>query len=246
MTLWCFGDSYITSKNNNWTSEIATYLECDEKNFGICGSSLEFMYSMFDQATFDDNDYVIIVLTEINRRYFFPQYPDVSTPTLPDSVLSKVSRLERKAMNQYFIHLNNDSVHKANLKNFLYHVQYVTERKNLTTIVFNCFSDYEFINNTNYPNLVLVPGTLFSISAGEIENSPWFYQKFGNMDIRANHLCLTNHRILADKVINYYKTQTPIVLDGFVTDIITDNNYRDLIFQEAELSLEILKFVDLR
>ena len=242
MTLWCFGDSYAsTYDDTNWTSQVAQYLKCEQKNFALAATSLEYMYSTFDDAEFETNDHLIIALTDIHRTYFFKEQPQASMPPqiMSPSFLKLLSSEKKFALNQYYMYLTDNAlVRENNLKNFLYRVQYVTEKKNLTTIVFNCFYEYDFINADNYPNLVLVPGLLESINSLEVSGTGRFFKYTSEIgtDLRANHMCQSNHNILASKVIDYYNSNTTIILDNFVKHLITDENYKDPLFQDKEFS----------
>lgn len=235
MTLWCFGDSYvdphINSSNPVWTAMIGEKLNCSVQNLGMCATSLDYTYMCFDSADIQDNDFVIIVLTDLHRRFFFLDSPETSSLHQLDNVSSGKSN----AMKHYFTFLSNPRAYNVNLKNFLYRVQYLSEKKNLKTIIFNAFVSTVFVHELELPNLYIVSNTLFEVSQNEISRDV-SRADFVKKDPRANHLCVSNHKILADKVVDHFIRNTPITLNNMLTNIVTKPSYFDRTFRLSEFA----------
>lgn len=235
MTLWCFGDSYVDPNKNSsnpvWTAMIGEKLNCSVQNLGMCATSLDYTYMCFDSALIQERDHVIIVLTDLHRRFFFLDSPETSSLHQLDNVSSNKSN----AMKHYFTFLSNPKAYTINLKNFLYRVQSLSEKKNLKTVVFNAFVSTVFVHELDLPNLHIVPNTLFEVSQNEISRDV-ARADFVKKDPRANHLCVSNHKILADKVVNYVTRNTPITLNNMLTNIVTRTSYFDQKFRSEEFA----------
>lgn len=262
MTLWCFGDSFVEpgffDPIDTWAQQVSNQLNCDICNYGLGATSLEYMYTKFNNVVnkIQPNDYVIIVLTDPSRKYFFPNHPKISLPSLPNFSYEAITKTEKTALQRYFVHLANPMVYKVNLINFLYRVDQLSEKNNLKTIVFHAFDNTLFLKNYQFPSLHIVPEYLSMISFNECENRNYdkIIQDIFTYDPRINHLCMSNHAILADKVVEYIEHDVPIVLDNFISQIVTTSNRSDIAFQRKEfywskthdcLASERIVFLDL-
>jgi phosphate starvation-inducible protein PhoH len=58
------------------------------------------------------------------------------------------------------------------------------------------------------------------------------------LDCRYNHMCLTNHRIMADKILEAFRTDTaPDLTEGFVRGLLKQNSLDDIDFVQRELDV---------
>jgi hypothetical protein len=65
----------------------------------------------------------------------------------------------------------------------------------------------------------------------------------GSIDARYNHLCLTNHAIMADKVVAALTNDSQLDLtSGFVAGLLKENTLDNLEFCAKELSVEICEY----
>jgi hypothetical protein len=104
----------------------------------------------------------------------------------------------------------------------------------------------------DYTHLVFSSGTLAQVSNDE--NIDGFIPHVS--DPRFNHLCLSNHDILSNKIIDYIIKKIPIDLnEGFIKNILSEKKINDFEFSNKELCkvyteryltppLKISKFID--
>lgn len=241
MTIWVFGDSVSLNINdpNQWMNAVGQNLNAPVRSFGLCGSSLEFTYTTFNHARthITNNDVVIINITEINRRWFFKNFPAHNSDTSPTN-----NDKETKAIETYRTYANKD-IQYDYLLNFLCNVNYLTKKLDIKTVVLvNLLSEYDFIikNQNLLKNLTIATGIIADISINEYEKDFLYnvIQKgtFGHLDMRLNHLIKSNHLILAGKIIDNIKHQITINLKtGFNEGIITKNKLEDPEFIKQEL-----------
>jgi hypothetical protein len=94
-----------------------------------------------------------------------------------------------------------------------------------------------------FPNLIFSKGTLtHDVSNKELElsNNESFF--FKGIDVRYNHMCLSNHAILADKLYNLIVNNISLNLtSGFVKNILKIDYATDLKFANKELDLTALE-----
>ena len=244
MTLWCFGDSFIApppyEADSYWISMIADELDIkDVQNKGISGSSLTYTYMAYDRANIQTDDYVIIALTNLQRQYFFLDRPEISEPNKRYKFPPKVTC----AMDFYFSFLYHDETQQVQLVNFLHRLQHDTEKKNLKVILFNAFDTTEFISNLFLPNLYIVSNNFLDIAVNEVEiDYNNFIKQFHFIpDPRLNHLCLSNHKILANKVIDYLINNQPNTLDNFKSNINNQSAIDSMDFHIREFGRVITK-----
>ena len=225
--LWVFGDSYSMTWDHvpsTWISQLKNHLNVGIVNFSTGGSSLGYTYEKFNEHRSDinDDDIVIIVATDLDRQNFFPTNHGLSSP----SNLTSVNSPSMVAYQQYFDHLNNQSNNEINFINFLYNVKSVKDSKNIKILVISGFYNtcllIDKIKN-NFPGLLFSLGYLTNISISEIDE-PIFLSILKTVDPRYNHLCLSNHSILTEKIINSLESNTDVDLtSGFAKCLINQN-----------------------
>lgn len=244
MTIWVFGASGSAMMENTpdqWMQKLATLLHTDVKSLAIFGASLDFNYQKFNQIRYNikNKDIVILYMPGFERRWFFKDRPS-------DTVMLelKATPEENNAIEQYIRYLDNPEVHELYLLNFLCNVDHLTKKLNLTTILLNPFVDLENFIDTKkdlFPHIHIAKGQMVYITCDEYKSG--LLKKTGNTrgipimenDLRLNHMCRSNHLILADKLYNYVKNQIPVTIDGFKENIYTEDAVTDPGFIEYEL-----------
>lgn len=239
-TLWTFGDSYAecyTQDHNNeqYLNHIAKTLNYKHESHGLSGTSISYSRYHFNNVRndIDDNDMVIIVLTNLFRHWFVKDKPTEA------GLLRSLYKEEKKAIKQYMTYLYNDLEHITTVYDFLYNVEYLTMQKQLKTLIIYAFHDIEHIvknKEHDFEHLKFANGTLEDIQRNEFKagiykewvNTP--YEKIG--DPRLNHMLKRNHYILTDKIIKHFQQGTTIDLTvGFDADIIDHNCRGDQAFE---------------
>lgn len=242
--LWCFGDSFVHDPCQpwGWTNLVGAHLNCEPRNFGYAGTSLEYTYCKFDQSQmqFSSGDHVIIALTGIWRRYFIYDNPQLSQAWNISEANKgfRFNSIQGKAVGLYFKYIDNQEAFNVGIINFLYRVQQVAQSLDLKVVVLDCFPEMDQITyryRSLLKNIHYARGNLHQhVSILECVDRQLDLditggKKYFKGDPRANHMCRSNHKILADKIINHFETGKTIdVSFGFNSNLITWDNYKDL------------------
>lgn len=243
-TIWIFGDSFAHDitwgadervAEQQWHRLIAKKLGMSVQNFGLGGVSIEYCsYTWYDnRSKIKADDLVIVIITEINRRWLVEENPTLSTAWLLEAGIydERASSIQRKAMGFYFRYLHHDRAEKANLENWIFNVQSVAE-KGTRTLIISAFDPLESLIDdfgNKFPNLEKANGVLGTNSHNEIvdELKPLLIQ-----DGRYNHFTIPNHHVLSDKIILWVNEGITVDLNtGFFKDVIKDPfvDYPDLL-----------------
>lgn len=225
--LWSFGDSYTEiypqdTHNEQYLNNIAKQLNITHQSLGLSGTSLSYTSYCFNTVrhNIEDNDYVVIVLTNLFRRWFFEKKPK-------DAALNKtIKRYHREAMKTYNLYLNNPRENETALLDFLYHLNYISEERNLKTLILYGFVDtmnYIQPKEYNFEYIHFANGLLDDIQRKEFKQgvyNEWTKLPIDTIgDSRLNHMLKTNHSILADKIVDHFTNNTTIDLN---TDFIQE------------------------
>lgn len=245
MTIWTFGDSFskhFPDLPDTWLTRTGRILGQDIVSFSRPMTTLEYSFFKFNEqrANIQPNDIVIMSITTLRRRWFFPDRPFRGL---------ELNDKEKRAYENYEKYLHHfDEIHKVFVANSLYNLHYLTKKLNLHTIVLPNFHDFdptiEYISK-DIPLLNISKGRAGILSDNEFKpeivgraTAEWFMK----VDKRINHFIKTNHLRIADKVVENIKNKTPIdFTTGMVTGILDDEMFNDSIFCEQELFSEELK-----
>lgn len=250
--IWLFGDSYAGDVVQDldiplYYNVLKKHYLAELHNHGRPGSSLQYMYDKFNyiRCNFEKNDIVIICLTEVFRQYFFENRPQISMAQ--EWALSLCDEPERNAIHSFFKILHNGNNDFVNLLNFMYNLEDISTRLDLRTIVLTmCNSSHLYgdeksliFSDITYSSVTMATGFLNSISRSETSDSKisdLLYRRTMYPDPRPNHLCISNHKILAQKIIDNIDDGCPIDLTtGFLTDLLTVDSLNDENFRNTEL-----------
>lgn len=233
MNLHVYGDSFSTPNRPNsgvdrtWNEIVSDALGVENVNYAASGVSNDWIYYQVIESApkWEDGDYVIIQLTAPSRDWVIEDQPMLSN--LLNCKLTDTSNLLGKniikAIDYYIKYLYNESK---------YVVQY--------NMLFNALN-FIALNQPN-KNIRIIPGfkplpgfdaTLVDICYKEFdsaETQKLVYNKTGQ-DPRINHLSKNNHKILGQKVLDFFqKGITPSFVTGYDEKIITQDNYKTLDF----------------
>jgi hypothetical protein len=136
MTLYVFGDSFASTEIypswkinlvKQWSNILSKKLGVELKNYGIGGSSLEYTYYKFNQirANLKEDDVVVIVLTDLLRKWIFKDRPVTSSLRAVETHKDVDPNIIKHAQ-WYFTTALNLEVEEVHLQNFLYAVNATT------------------------------------------------------------------------------------------------------------------------
>lgn len=239
MTIWSFGASFahlVDNENEQWLRIVANSLDTNLRSYALTGSSSDLIFEKFNHTRhlIKENDIVILSFAAMERRWFIHERPDRAQifSSLDDD------KKENNAIKNYRKYLDNTIVPEIYILNFLYNLHSLTKKLNLHTILLITFPDLiTTINNVYFPLFNISKGLLYNVSFNEIvENDHKALASIYNNDLRLNHLCKSNHIILANKIIKNIKEKTPIDLtQDFIKNILNEDNINDHLLVKDEL-----------
>lgn len=247
MTLWVFGDSFCVDIKNlaasnesrskhtthppffklekNWTSLVSEKLTgtTDHVNEAIAGCANEYIYHKLRlrMGEFKEGDCVIVSLTAPDRRWLVERCPHLANwshcifdPNAPNSV----TKSENKAIQEYAKYLYSKTASDAMYDAIFWAIVHLAKTIEPLGVRVLLLSGFEEVPG--------VLGTLNQVSSNEFSSNDVltkFYKKTN--DARWNHLTEVNHKILAEKVCNFFnKGELVDLTTGFETNIYTENN----------------------
>ena len=150
-------------------------------------------------------DYVIIQPTQKYRQWFFED-PSLSNYYLKD-LDCHVSKEQFHAVQEYITHLQKDVIDELRYAQFILALERLSELANHLRILIL----------PGFFGVGGVQGSLISICDGEFhseEHLVKWIKEYEGKDPRANHMSEVNHKILANKILNFFKTGQPINLEA--------------------------------
>jgi hypothetical protein len=184
------------------------------------------------------DDYLIVVLTHPNRYWFVEDKPDLTNPSIVDFD-KQVSRDVADAIASYVLHIQRpplDTIHLLDRLGLL--AYYVSSRNLRKPIVIKAF-EQSVLQAGNFKELNWATGVLTEVQFNEFENKYAHDQALRGIDVRYNHLCLSNHVILADKIFAALMDDTPVDLTtGFIQNLLNTTAMADPEFGKKELNME--------
>jgi hypothetical protein len=246
--LYIIGDSFAVMKQENinpnvWPILLSQRLGYNLSNTSCSGASQDWLLNQLHQIRkqITPDDQLIITLSDCNRFWFFEDFPDVAEPRATE--LGEIIGKDRaKAAEYYFRYIQRDSLsinHQISRLGLIAHLTTLYNWK--PPIILLSFQEH-VPEQELFPNLIFSKGALiYDVSNKELEVGTNDHIFFKGIDVRHNHMCLSNHTILADKLYNQIVNNQPLDLTfGFIKDILK-NNYADLEFANKELSLDALE-----
>ena len=231
MKLHVYGDSFsipntpTTGVTNTWNEIVSNALDLENVNYAEYGVANEWIYGqVIDSAPkWEAGDHIIIQLTAPWRDWLLEDVPEVSNLAhckVTDEY-DKVDKNILKAIDYFLRYLYNPTK---------YIIQY--------NMVFNALN---FIAADNLDKKILIlpgfhplpnfNGTLSEMCYKEFDSqgtAELFYDKY-SPDPRINHLTAPNHKILGNRVLEFFQgNQLPDLTNDYHEKIITKNNYKVL------------------
>ena len=253
-TLYVIGDSFsIPPKPNDtaitWPQRLARGLK-DQlgqdvvlENHSIMGCAQDYIWDflqMLLEHRITENDYVVIALTHPSRFWYFDSMPELTNSNIID-LDSIVSRDESKAIEYFIKYIQRPRLDLIHINNRMGYLAYQVLKKKLKRpIIMKCFSQdvdqAESWSEINWATGVLMDDVQqweFEDINADLDAKFWY-----GLDGRYNHMCLSNHEILADKLVHALITDTaPDLTQGFVKGLIKKDALSDDDFILKELDV---------
>ena len=207
----------------NWTRIVSESIIGDDNhvNDAVLGCSNEYiLHTLRDrESSFKSGDRVIIQLTSYYREWFFEDKPGmanfINAKFIPGV---HVTKEQANALEMYKRHLYSD--HRL-----LLHYDAILDAINFRTMLY-AQQGIRCLVLPGFHNVIGVEGTMFKTSSSEFdseETAAIYRAETG--DLRYNHFSEVNHKILADKVIDFFNTgKTVDLTSDFKTGMNTKDN----------------------
>ncbi len=212
--LWVFGDSFAFQDQKDidcrrvWPQQLATKLSGVMRrpfkmvNLSLLGSSQDYAWfkirEHLDQM--QPHDYMVVLLTSANRVWFFEDMPHLSSSHVID--FDEVVGEERsRAAELYIKHMQRPVADFMAMDHRLAWLDLAIKQRGLRRpLLLKCF-EASTLEPWPYDNLNLAKGTLFDVQNKEWADGPKTNNNWNGFDIRHMHLCLRNHDVLSDKML---------------------------------------------
>ena len=248
-TLRIVGDSFASTelhgvgKDKVWFSQLNDMLGTKLFNNSMLGAAQDFAWhSLHDWAPFiTPDDYVVVILTHPARFWFLE---DDATMGKADHIRELDYRYGKEiadAAEMYVRYIQRPLLDTLFLENRLGWLAYQTHfRKWRRPLIIKAF-DQHITQAIEYPELNFANGNLTKVSEKEIIGGD--FNKWGKgYDIRFNHLCLSNHKILAEKIHAALTLEQSLDLtQGFKENFLDESVFSDLEFIDKECNPDISK-----
>jgi hypothetical protein len=254
--LWIFGDSWSALDPNDvnkrtWPCQVSHRLSqhlgsnIEMINSSLVGSSQDWMLNAYLKVSDDiaPDDYVVLILTSADRYWFFEDLPSLSNINILDA--EKHLPKERLAAVEGFVkHIDRPHLHLLQGTSRLALIAYTTRLRGLRRPLIVPGFDQILEHMAEWPDLAICNGYLTAAQYNEYRQSDKLAKMvadrnvsyFNGYDCRYNHLCLTNHDILAEKISQALITNTPADLTtGFKADLIDPEWFNDTEFCTSQL-----------
>jgi hypothetical protein len=222
---------YDFGVNIHWPKQLADKLNINLINLSQAGVSQDFQWAQIykHQEHITSDDYVIIVLTESSRFWYLYNRPNLGRPDLILQDPSPAVQHLGKMAEQFDRYLNRDALSVLNLENRLGALSYMAHtrgwRKPLVVYAMNQMLD----SHTRFNNLEFANGTLTDISIREaginVSEDHYNDKILKGIDPRYNHLTMSNHKILVNKLYDYFINKISVDLTTeFLDTVLTEKS----------------------
>lgn len=253
--LFIVGDSFSVppkpedKSKKSWThlvqSALSNHLghEVEYINCSLMGSSQEWAWKFLQMWLDNDataEDYIVVCLTHPSRVWFFEDNPALTNANIID-LDQHVDKEQARAVELYLKHIQRPEIDIQNVNNRMAYVAYQVLKQSLKKPLFiKCFRQ-DLAQSVDWPEIAVANGILmddvqyweFADVDADRDATYWH-----GLDCRYNHLCLSNHVVLADKIADYFINDQPVDLtQGFHRGLLKADSLTDLDFCRKELDM---------
>jgi hypothetical protein len=251
-TLWVVGDSFASpetlGETHAWPGLLAAKLGADKvENHGVLGSSQMYAWAVLQaftlQGKIKPDDYIVAVMTHPARKWYVHDDPAIGKVdhlkvyaregTIPKELATAGELWDR--------YVDRPLLDVTDVENRLGWLAYNTHFRKWRKPIVLKTHEYEFNIAKDYPDIHVGEGNLTEdVSFKEIpgvEDGEQYNRVIKMYDPRHNHLCFSNHEILAEKLKDYFVNDTAVNLTtGFIQNLLTEQTINDPEFIKKELS----------
>jgi hypothetical protein len=240
------GDSYTADSANPtdrvWYHQVADRLGLELVNLSMPGVSQDWCWQQLQHQVYQGGlargDQLIVALTHPSRYWYLERLPDLSNSWITD-LDQWCTKEEARAISLFIQHIQRPSLDCLQLINRLGWLAYQSLKLGIRPLVIKAFEQHLGAAE-HYEELNWAQGSLMEdIQYWEFEDpsQETMSQYFWGLDCRYNHLCLSNHDILAQRVTESLVSGQPMDLtEGFHRHLLKSRGLYDDDFCQRELN----------
>jgi hypothetical protein len=251
--LYVIGDSFTAppkppDPQKVWPMMVAEQLGVELVNASMVGTAQDWCWLHLQQWLLEmtPDDYLIVALTHPSRYWFFDDIPKLTHPNIID--LDRwCSKEQAKAIEMFVRYIQRPTVDIIQVNNRLAYIAYQVKNRGLRRpLMIKCF-DQDVSQGETFPELNWANGILmedvqrleFDPPDLDEDNTGYWH----GIDARYNHMCLSNHPIMAAKVVDALLNDKTLDLkSGFLQKLLKVGSLDDLEFCAKELSVEVADY----
>lgn len=234
-----FGDSFADKNfpnNDSLENRWSNLLDYPSKSYALLGSSIWYSIDKFfnyiKSSNYNETDRIIFLCTHWSRaiKYTDNKFPQdhwrLSTPVVknPKTEFEKYQYKNKDA----FEYISNNVITNSMITNVVSMLElYLNNLKN-DTLFLPCFTldEEELLGSERTNNF-----SLAEVSRREFKSTQEMRKTFNNTtDLRANHLNFENHKILANLIVEFFKTFDKSIfnIESFNQTNLTQKEYMEI------------------
>jgi len=231
------GDSFaaLSELEYLWQLHVAKALKRDLINVATNGAAPNWLILKLAEIQSDirKDDLIVFVNPYWERHCVLPDSPDLTSSISftgeSEIIKSKWEPYDKNTQNafrSYFTYLDNDDLKLANSIALVNFINSIGSKLTTNPLILRANCAPALDDAHLYNNCSVADGDLFDICVGEFKNIDTWLKLIKNppfVDFRTGHLSEPNHKILAEKIVNYFISNKPVDLgEGFVLGFIDD------------------------
>jgi hypothetical protein len=258
--LWIFGDSFaamhINSPERIWQRQLGRQMSersgkpVELRVHGLPGSSQDWALQQFvlNADAISEHDRVIFIATTPSRYWYFQDRPALSNWNILDFD-EACTEEQARAVELHIKHIQRLELDILQCASRMGLLAYEAHRRGLPPIMILPVVEMLAGDAEDYPDLIWGIGNLSRIQFDEYANPTEALRRneqgipgyFLGVDCRYGHLCLRNHDILAEKLLEGLESNTrPDLNKGFHRHFITPEWHKDQALIDSELNLDLV------
>jgi hypothetical protein len=252
--LYIIGDSYSSAAEKDkdidprtWMCRLAESLGVEEiVNKSQRGTSQEWAWRQLHQLIPDmlPEDYLVVVLTHPARKWYHRDYPEISRY----EYIWKFKEIGLKpwfeAAKLYTERLQDPVLDQDSVEQRLAWLSQMIQIRGLRKPQVLLGFQFQIGASRSFPSIHVSWGDLCTVSENEsdqLAGKDYYSRLITYVDFRYNHLCLSNHLVLTDKLAEAFETDQRVDLgQGFLDDMLNDLALGDQEWCSYEIDPELL------
>ena len=256
-TLWILGDSFSSAKDadtpidpRTWMKQLAPRLGVDRvANLSIRGVSQEYTWFRLHEILRDQvepDDYMVIALTHPARRWYHPKYPEISRYEHVWKFSEIGLKKHHEAAKLYVECIQRQDMDVVQVEERLTWLDSMTDRLGLRRPQVLVAFHQELGYSRTLEHIHISRGDLCSISEKERcfeKGFEHYHSLLTYVDFRYNHLCLSNHLVLTDLLVEAFDKDQPVDISSgpFLDNMLTDESIENAEWCQFEIDPDLLK-----